>query len=64
MSEILLSTGEDAVPTTLPATAEEKAQLEAEKADVLKRIERYKEKLKVRKMLTKMETPEGNTEPQ
>jgi hypothetical protein len=26
MSEILLSTGEDAVPTTLPETAEEKAK--------------------------------------
>ena len=26
MSEILLSTGEDAVPTTLPETAEEKAR--------------------------------------
>lgn len=26
MSEILLSTGEDAVPTTLPSTAEEKAR--------------------------------------
>jgi len=51
-------------PQETDATVEEKAQLEAEKADVLKRIERYKEKLKVRKMLTKMETPEGNTEPQ
>ena len=26
MSEILLSTGEDAIPTTLPETAEEKAR--------------------------------------
>jgi len=42
-------------PIETDATAEEKAQLEAEKQDNLKRIERYKEKLKVKKMLEKIE---------
>lgn len=42
-------------PIETDATAEEKAQLEAEKQDTLKRIERYKEKLKVKKMLEKIE---------
>ena len=37
------------------ATTEEKTLLEAQKQDTLKRIERYKEKLKVKKMLEKME---------
>lgn len=42
-------------PIETDATAEEKAQLEAEKQDAIKRIERYKEKLKVKKMLEKIE---------
>lgn len=42
-------------PIETDATAEEKAQLEAQKQDTLKRIERYKEKLKVKKLLEKIE---------
>lgn len=42
-------------PIETDATTEEMAMLEAEKQDTLKRIERYKEKLKVKKMLEKIE---------
>ena len=42
-------------PIETDATTEEMAMLEAEKADTLKRIERYKEKLKVKKMLERIE---------
>lgn len=42
-------------PIETDATTDEKATLEAEKADVIKRIERYKEKLNVKKMLERIE---------
>lgn len=42
-------------PIETDATAEEKARLEAQKQDTLRRIERYKEKLKVKKLLEKIE---------
>ena len=42
-------------PIETDATSEEKAQLEAKKQDTLRRIERYKDKLKIKKMLQKIE---------
>jgi hypothetical protein len=55
-------------PIETDATTEEMAMLEAEKADTLKRIERYKKRLDIKKIATKLEEsrnpPEGNTVPQ
>jgi len=55
-------------PTETDATENEKAQLEVERQDVLKRIERYKKKLDIKKIADKLEAsriqPEGNNEPQ
>ena len=42
-------------PIETDATSEEKAHLEAKKQDTLRRIERYKDKLKIKKMLQKIE---------
>jgi hypothetical protein len=42
-------------PIETDATTEEMAMLEAEKADALKRIERYKKKLDIKKIADKLE---------
>lgn len=42
-------------PTETDATMEEKAQLEVERQDVLKRIERYKKKLDIKKIADKID---------
>jgi hypothetical protein len=52
-------------PQETDATEEERLQLEADKADALKRIERYKKRLDAKKLLDKRNnTAEGNNTPE
>ncbi len=48
-------------PGETDATEQERLQLEAEKADALKRLERYKKRLDAKKLLSKIAPPEQNT---
>jgi hypothetical protein len=49
-------------PPETDATEQERLQLEAEKADALKRLERYKKRLDTKKLLSKVAPPtEENT---
>jgi hypothetical protein len=48
-------------PGETDATEEERLQLEADKADALKRLERYKKRLDAKKLLNKITPPEQNT---
>jgi hypothetical protein len=48
-------------PGETDATEQERLQLEAEKADALKRLERYKKRLDAKKLLSKITPPEQNT---